>query len=235
MIDWSPWLFVQSVIKFQHTTIHSCLHGSIEDRLLNMATKCPFWLYSREQISITNQYLPKLEKYDTLEFLTLYTGTPVVFYSLKSLHWQHKLQINSSPIPQMIKVDKGSSFISKQCSQIPNQKLQYRNIPMCQCCCFNYVKKLPKLCKFCGNFICIRKLRHYTFSMLKKTQNCSKSRQKPLVYPKIILSILIFDTQKIKLISYGCWRISSSDIFRRANWLHTLKADTLLCISCIYY
>ena len=30
-----PWLFVQSVIKLHHTTIHRCLHGSIVDRLLN--------------------------------------------------------------------------------------------------------------------------------------------------------------------------------------------------------
>ena len=29
-------LFVQGVIKFQHTTIHSCLHGSIVDSLLNI-------------------------------------------------------------------------------------------------------------------------------------------------------------------------------------------------------
>ena len=27
----SPWLFEQSVIEFQHTTILSCLHGSIVD------------------------------------------------------------------------------------------------------------------------------------------------------------------------------------------------------------
>ena len=30
----SSWLFVQSVIKFHHSTIHRCLHGSIADSLL---------------------------------------------------------------------------------------------------------------------------------------------------------------------------------------------------------
>ena len=30
----SPWLFVQSVIKFQQTTIHTCWHGSIVGNLL---------------------------------------------------------------------------------------------------------------------------------------------------------------------------------------------------------
>ena len=34
----SPWLFVGNVIKFQHTTIYCCLHGSIIDSILRYPT-----------------------------------------------------------------------------------------------------------------------------------------------------------------------------------------------------